>query len=135
MAENYMSRQGYKDLEKKIQGLIKEKGQVALDVEEARQQGDLKENAGYHAAKDRLAEILRLIHEIKEKLQTAKFTAVNNIAVRIYNQKRLTRNCPFTCKSVSEILFINIYCIYFPIDGPSSSWRAYAVSSRTDRSG
>lgn len=74
MVDAYMSRAAYKKLEAQIEELIKEKARVAQDVEEARQQGDLRENAGYHAAKERLSEILRLIHEGKEKLQSAKFT-------------------------------------------------------------
>ena len=44
---------------------------IASDVEAARAQGDLSENADYHASKDKLAEIDRRIAEIEETLRNS----------------------------------------------------------------
>ena len=45
---------------------------IASDVEAARAQGDLSENADYHASKDKLAEIDRRIAETEETLRNSK---------------------------------------------------------------
>lgn len=44
---------------------------IAKRIEEAREDGDLKENAGYHAAKDEQAKIEARIRELEQLLKTA----------------------------------------------------------------
>ena len=48
-------------------------------MEETRAQGDLKENAGYHAAKEKQGMIFSRIHDLQVKLQHAKL--VDNLEV------------------------------------------------------
>lgn len=72
MAETYLSREGYNKLVKDLEQLKKRKIELSHEIGEAREKGDLKENAEYHSAKERQAEILRRIHETEEKLQGAR---------------------------------------------------------------
>lgn len=46
--------------------------EIAQRIQEAREDGDLKENAGYHAAKDEQGKIEARIRELEHMLQTAQ---------------------------------------------------------------
>lgn len=72
MAETYLTREGYNKLVKDLEQLKKRKVELSHEIGEAREKGDLKENAEYHSAKERQAEILRRIHETDEKLRGAR---------------------------------------------------------------
>src|SRR5258706_3303925 len=72
MNETYMTRTGYEKLVTDLQSLKKHRTEMSKEIGEAREKGDLKENAEYHAAKERQAEILRRIQEIEEKLGKAQ---------------------------------------------------------------
>src|SRR5271168_4849842 len=71
MSETYITRAGYEKLVNDLESLKKHKMQLSYEIGEAREKGDLKENAEYHAAKERQAEILRRIHETEDKLKRA----------------------------------------------------------------
>ena len=79
MSEVYLTKDGYEKLKEELARLNLEKAEIAREVDETRAQGDLKENAGYHAAKERHGIILNRIHELQTKLATAKL--VDNLAV------------------------------------------------------
>jgi transcription elongation factor GreA len=72
MAENYLTRAGYEKLRQDLEELKKRKSTLSKEVGEAREKGDLRENAEYHSAKDRLAEIMNRIHKIEDQLQSAR---------------------------------------------------------------
>ena len=72
MADTYLTRAGYDKLKKDLEGLMKQKSQTSLDIGEAREKGDLKENAEYHSAKEKLGEVMGRIGQIQDKLQSAK---------------------------------------------------------------
>ena len=72
MADTYLTRAGYEKLVEDLKGLKKTRTELSKEIEEAREKGDLKENAEYHAAKERQAEILRRIHETEDKLKRAQ---------------------------------------------------------------
>lgn len=72
MADTYLTRAGYEKLKKDLQGLMKQKAQLSIDIGEAREKGDLKENAEYHSAKEKLGEVMGRIGQIQDKLQSAK---------------------------------------------------------------
>ena len=72
MADTYLTRAGFEKLKKDLAGLMKQKAQVSLDIGEAREKGDLKENAEYHSAKEKLGEVMGRIGQIQDKLQSAK---------------------------------------------------------------
>ncbi len=72
MADTYLTRAGYEKLKKDLEGLMKQKAQLSIDIGEAREKGDLKENAEYHSAKEKLGEVMGRIGQIQDKLQSAK---------------------------------------------------------------
>lgn len=72
MSETFLTRAGYEKLLKDLEPLRKQKAQLSLDIAEAREKGDLKENAEYHSAKERLGEIMGRIAKIQDKLESAK---------------------------------------------------------------
>jgi transcription elongation factor GreA len=72
MADTYLTRAGYDKLRKELEALIKQKAGVSNDIAEAREKGDLKENAEYHSAKEKMGEIMSRIGIIQDKLQSAK---------------------------------------------------------------
>ncbi len=72
MADTYLTRAGFEKLKKDLAALMKQKSQVSLDIGEAREKGDLKENAEYHSAKEKLGEVMGRIGQIQDKLQSAK---------------------------------------------------------------
>lgn len=65
-----LTYEGIKALEKELEDLkTVERNKVAIELKEARAQGDLSENAEYDAAKDRQAEIESRIVEIEKMLK------------------------------------------------------------------
>lgn len=71
MLDTYLTRAGYEKLVTELENLKKHKTELSKEIGEAREKGDLKENAEYHAAKERQAEILRRIYDTEEKLKRA----------------------------------------------------------------
>ena len=72
MAETFLTRAGYEKLRAEIEPLKQQKRQLSLDIGEAREKGDLSENAEYHSAKEKLGEVMSRISVIQDKLQNAK---------------------------------------------------------------
>lgn len=70
----YMTQQGLKDLKDEEQKLIKRRPQVVVNMSNAREQGDLSENAGYHAAKEELGKIDSRLRELNYIIRFAKVT-------------------------------------------------------------
>ena len=67
MGLTYLSRQGHQDLLKRVEELKKHKRQLSREVGVAREHGDLRENAEYHAAKERLAQVVNQLGELEMK--------------------------------------------------------------------
>lgn len=72
MSDTYLSRAGYEKLVTDLENLKKQKTILSREIGEAAEKGDLRENADYHEAKKRQAEILRRIHELEDKLKKAR---------------------------------------------------------------
>ena len=72
MGDTFLTRAGYEKLLADLEPLKKMKNQLSQDIGEAREKGDLKENAEYHSAKERLGEVMGRIAKIQDKLQSAK---------------------------------------------------------------
>ncbi|MDD6340581.1 MAG: transcription elongation factor GreA [Butyrivibrio sp.] len=75
MAEkkNLMTYEGLKKLEDELQELkVVKRKEVAQKIKEAREQGDLSENAEYDAAKDEQRDIEARIEEIEKLLKNAE---------------------------------------------------------------
>ncbi|MCR5793073.1 MAG: transcription elongation factor GreA [Lachnospiraceae bacterium] len=71
--KNILTYEGLKQLEDELQDLkINKRKEVAQKIKEAREQGDLSENAEYDAAKDEQRDIETRIEQITEILKNAE---------------------------------------------------------------
>ncbi len=71
--KNLMTYDGLKSLEAELQDLkVNKRKEVAEKIKEAREQGDLSENAEYDAAKDEQRDIEARIEEIENILKNAE---------------------------------------------------------------
>ena len=73
MAKNVLTYGGLKKLEEELEDLkVNRRKEVAEKIKEAREQGDLSENAEYDAAKDEQKDIEARIEEIEKILKNAE---------------------------------------------------------------
>ncbi|MDR2067015.1 MAG: transcription elongation factor GreA [Endomicrobium sp.] len=79
MAEIYLTRDGREKLIKELQELQKRKLLIQDEIAKAREHGDLRENAEYHAAKETLTSLMRRIVELDSKIASAKIIEEQNI--------------------------------------------------------
>ncbi|MBR4514387.1 MAG: transcription elongation factor GreA [Lachnospiraceae bacterium] len=71
--KNLLTYEGLKKLEEELQDLkVNRRQEVAQKIKEAREQGDLSENAEYDAAKDEQRDIESRIEEIEKILKNAE---------------------------------------------------------------
>ncbi len=107
--QNYMSQEGYDRVKAELE-LLKTTGrhEVAKAIAEAREKGDLSENAEYHAAKDAQGMLELKINDYEKKLMNVRIIDESDIDtsqvvmltyVRILNHKS---NKEVTYKIVSE---------------------------------
>ena len=64
--------EGYRRLEKELGELIKERPAIIAAIAEAREEGDLRENAGYEAARERQGMLEARIRYIQSRLGTCR---------------------------------------------------------------
>jgi len=69
-----MTAQGFQDLKAEKEKLTKRRPQVVINLSNAREQGDLSENAGYHAAKEELGWIDSRLREISHMIKFSKIS-------------------------------------------------------------
>lgn len=75
-----MTVTGYQQLEAELNKLKKiERPKVIEAIKEARKHGDLKENAEYHAAKEKQGFIEKRIHQLEHKLSLARVIDVTKL--------------------------------------------------------
>ena len=79
MGEIYLTRDGRNKLLEELDRLQKRKPQIQDEIARAREHGDLRENAEYHAAKEALTNLMQRIAEIDSKLSRAKIIEELNI--------------------------------------------------------
>jgi len=68
MPETYLTKEGLKKLQQELQALQKQRIQLTEEVNQAASLGDLRENAEYHAARERLQHVSRRLAELDAKL-------------------------------------------------------------------
>ena len=68
MAATYLTKSGVAKLEMELKELKIQKRRLSEEVGKAREHGDLRENAEYHAAKERLQQVLDRIADLEFKL-------------------------------------------------------------------
>ncbi len=74
-----ISVQGYQKLELELDKLKKERPAVIQAIKEAREEGDLKENAGYDAARERQGFLEARINYIESKLPEFNVIDINTL--------------------------------------------------------
>ena len=67
-----MTEYGYKKLQAEFEALKEERPKVVEEIERAKEHGDLRENAEYHAAKERLAFIDARLTELADLMARAQ---------------------------------------------------------------
>jgi transcription elongation factor GreA len=88
MAEkkNILTYEGLRQLEDELHDLkVNQRKNVALKIKEAREQGDLSENAEYDAAKDEQRDIEARIEEIDKILKNAEVVVEDEVDVNVIN--------------------------------------------------
>lgn len=80
--KNILTLEGLKTLEDELQDLkVNRRSEVAEKIKEAREQGDLSENAEYDAAKDEQRDIEARIEEIEKILKNAEVVADEDVDI------------------------------------------------------
>ena len=65
------TREGYDRLQAELEDLKTQRVTIRQEIKEARELGDLKENAGYHAAREQQGMLEARISNLEERLQDA----------------------------------------------------------------
>lgn len=79
MSDIYLTKEGFEKLQAELADLKRQKNEINIEVNEAREQGDLKENAGYIYGKEKQSQLMTRIAEMELRLRKAKL--VDNLAV------------------------------------------------------
>lgn len=84
--KNILTYEGLRQLEDELQELkVNKRKEVAQKIKEAREQGDLSENAEYDAAKDEQRDIEARIEEIDKILKNAEVVVEEDVDVNVIN--------------------------------------------------
>ena len=86
MATHKLSRAAYDRLKAEFDDLTtRGRIEVAEKIERAREEGDLKENAGYHAAKDEQGHMEGRIRQLEHMLENAEIVADQKVFTIVYD--------------------------------------------------
>ncbi|HHU74639.1 MAG TPA: transcription elongation factor GreA [Clostridiales bacterium] len=84
--KNILTYEGLQKLEEELHDLkVNKRKEVAEKIKEAREQGDLSENAEYDAAKDEQRDIEARIEEIEKILKNAEVVIEDEVDVNVIN--------------------------------------------------
>lgn len=84
--KNILTYEGLRQLEEELHDLkVNQRKLVAQKIKEAREQGDLSENAEYDAAKDEQRDIEARIEEIDKILKNAEVVVEDEVDVNVIN--------------------------------------------------
>ena len=72
MGDTYLTKEGHEKLQAEHKSLLTQKRQLTEEVSKAAAMGDLRENAEYHAARERLQHVATRLAELGAKLQQVK---------------------------------------------------------------
>lgn len=92
MAVSYMSEAGYKQLNEQLRELESQRPIISRQIAEARDKGDLSENAEYDAAREAQGMLELKISQLKETIATARIIDESKLSVdtvKILNKVRI----------------------------------------------
>ena len=92
-----MTEEGMMRIRGDIETMLKRRPAIQKAIEEAREKGDLRENADYHAARDELAMLDARIAELNGLLATAVLVDPATV-----DTGRVTLGCTVTCRRVKD---------------------------------
>jgi transcription elongation factor GreA len=72
MGETYLTREGLEKMRAEHKALLQQKRQLTEEVSKAAAMGDLRENAEYHAARERLQHVASRLAELDGKLGSVR---------------------------------------------------------------
>ena len=72
VAETWLTQDAYDRLQAEHDRLVASRPEVSKMIEKAREEGDLRENGGYHAAKEEQGKQEARIRQLEQLLRTAK---------------------------------------------------------------
>ncbi len=75
-----ITKEGFERMQVELDKLRKEKPTIIQDISDARDHGDLSENAEYHAARERLGFVEGRIMELEHKLSHAEVINVQSLS-------------------------------------------------------
>ncbi len=78
-SEIYLTKEGRNKMIQELEDLNRRKPIITEELARAREHGDLKENAEYHAAKETLGKLGKRIAEIESKLSRSKLISEQHI--------------------------------------------------------
>lgn len=82
MKKNYLSREGYEELREELHKLkTSERRRIAQTIAEAREKGDLSENAEYDAAKEEQGKLEARIADLEKKLANAQILEEEDVNI------------------------------------------------------
>jgi transcription elongation factor GreA len=70
--QTWLTQEAYDRLKAELDDLVANRPALAAEINARREEGDLKENGGYHAARDEQAKQEGRIRQLQELLRTAK---------------------------------------------------------------
>src|SRR5437764_12398625 len=68
----WLTQEAYDRLKHELDELVANRPVIAAKINDAREEGDLKENGGYHAAREEQAQLEARIRQLQELLRVAK---------------------------------------------------------------
>ena len=68
----WLTQEAYDRLKYELDELVANRPVIAAKINDAREEGDLKENGGYHAAREKQAQLEARIRQLQELLRVAK---------------------------------------------------------------
>jgi len=106
---NYMTKEGYEKLVAQLEDLkVNERKKISQAIAEAREKGDLSENAEYHAAKEAQGMLELKINELEKMLANARVideSTIDTSTVSVLTNvtiRNIKNNFTITYKLVSE---------------------------------
>jgi len=80
MQGNPISKEGFQKLKKELEELKKERPEVIQAIKDAREEGDIRENAGYEAAKERQGMLEARIRDLESRLPRCNVIDINSMS-------------------------------------------------------
>jgi len=80
MSATYLTKAGFKKLQEELKALQRQRRELIEEVNRTRELGDLRENAEYHAARERLQHVSTRLAELDAKLTHVQMIDDLNVA-------------------------------------------------------